>query len=329
MFLGTKGVVVLAMMLLITGVAAPLLFDFTLTLLEGLGYRDIRRRKVVGTVAKYILRGSDTAEYVVMAATLGMILLPIYLHFQEFAPFWKATHPHHDGVWHMVVHHILPSLFINTNLLFHFFFASTKKPRSLAPSSIAAEDSKRYCRHCNLIKPPRAHHCSTCKRCVEKMDHHCPFTGNCVGPGNQHHFYLFITYGMVATVYAVYLSFHPYRECSYLLEHEGEGENSVSEFHDYCVEWHQMQIRLFYFSAGICIIVSSFWLFISFLLATDQTTIEFLQFSKRKVQMESIALYRERGLINNFQGVLGPWRFWWRWLLPIPALHRSIYTSTT
>ena len=28
---------------------------------------------------------------------------------------------------------------------------------------------RRYCHHCECIKPPRAHHCSVCKRCVDKM----------------------------------------------------------------------------------------------------------------------------------------------------------------
>jgi len=30
----------------------------------------------------------------------------------------------------------------------------------------------RWCRKCNVAKPPRAHHCKICKRCVLKMDHH-------------------------------------------------------------------------------------------------------------------------------------------------------------
>jgi palmitoyltransferase ZDHHC3/7/25 len=32
---------------------------------------------------------------------------------------------------------------------------------------------RRFCEKCECIKPPRAHHCSTCGRCVNKMDHHC------------------------------------------------------------------------------------------------------------------------------------------------------------
>ena len=31
----------------------------------------------------------------------------------------------------------------------------------------------KQCYRCNNFKPPRAHHCSICNRCVIKMDHHC------------------------------------------------------------------------------------------------------------------------------------------------------------
>jgi hypothetical protein len=34
---------------------------------------------------------------------------------------------------------------------------------------------KRLCRRCKTFKPPRAHHCSVCQRCIIKMDHHCPY----------------------------------------------------------------------------------------------------------------------------------------------------------
>jgi palmitoyltransferase ZDHHC2/15/20 len=32
---------------------------------------------------------------------------------------------------------------------------------------------RKYCRRCNAFKPPRAHHCSICRRCVIKMDREC------------------------------------------------------------------------------------------------------------------------------------------------------------
>uniref|UniRef100_H2YDE8 Palmitoyltransferase n=1 Tax=Ciona savignyi TaxID=51511 RepID=H2YDE8_CIOSA len=31
------------------------------------------------------------------------------------------------------------------------------------------------CQRCETYRPPRAHHCKICRRCVRRMDHHCPW----------------------------------------------------------------------------------------------------------------------------------------------------------
>ena len=50
-------------------------------------------------------------------------------------------------------------------------------PLALPPSSTPPPS----CGQCNFsYKPPRAHHCSICRRCVMKMDHHCVVSGTLV-----------------------------------------------------------------------------------------------------------------------------------------------------
>lgn len=58
------------------------------------------------------------------------------------------------------------------------------------------------CRRCNMLRPPRSHHCRSCKRCIRRMDHHCPWVNNCVGAENQKYFLQFLFWTAVSTFYA-------------------------------------------------------------------------------------------------------------------------------
>ncbi|KAK9193301.1 hypothetical protein WN944_003998 [Citrus x changshan-huyou] len=91
----------------------------------------------------------------------------------------------------------------------------------------------RYCQKCSHYKPPRAHHCRVCKRCVLRMvrmfyvitaafylkcpgqcvkvipldckDHHCIWISNCVGHANYKVFFIFVLYAVVACIYSMVL----------------------------------------------------------------------------------------------------------------------------
>ncbi|KAK9234940.1 DHHC palmitoyltransferase-domain-containing protein [Lipomyces kononenkoae] len=71
-------------------------------------------------------------------------------------------------------------------------------PRQFSPDPELAKVCT-FCRKCNAVKPPRAHHCRVCNTCVLRMDHHCPWTNNCVGHRNLLHFVRFLLSVVVGT----------------------------------------------------------------------------------------------------------------------------------
>lgn len=52
------------------------------------------------------------------------------------------------------------------------------------PKPQLCEQLAKECPKCKVWKPPRAHHCKTCKKCIFRMDHHCEWVNNCVGSHN-------------------------------------------------------------------------------------------------------------------------------------------------
>lgn len=92
--------------------------------------------------------------------------------------------------------------------------------RSEAEKEKMLKKMRRTCTKCDCVKPPRAHHCSICGKCVLAMDHHCPWMNNCIGLYNMKAFLLFNfytmltgTYSMVRAIVAIVLCFTHDRTC--------------------------------------------------------------------------------------------------------------------
>ncbi|KAF2741358.1 palmitoyltransferase erf2 [Polyplosphaeria fusca] len=73
---------------------------------------------------------------------------------------------------------------------------------SAISANAAMEVPTKYCKSCNMWRPPRAHHCRVCDNCIETQDHHCVWLNNCMGRRNYRYFFAFVC---AITVLGLYL----------------------------------------------------------------------------------------------------------------------------
>jgi len=124
------------------------------------------------------------------------------------------------------------------------------------------QDVGRWCRKCWAPKPERAHHCSTCGRCVLKMDHHCPWLGSkCIG----HRTYpAFLHFLCSVTCFALYVAFVSIHALVYSIQNSDviDGFTPVHEFY------------LAFMGTTFSISIGSFAGYHLYLVSTNQTTLE-------------------------------------------------------
>jgi len=143
---------------------------------------------------------------VLFSLFFGLFSFIVYTFFVQILPYWVTPFTS----WYYI--HTIISIFLMINIIFNYVSVIRTDPGT-TPSTLSLYDYEsapyeqpKVCKKCQRIKPPRAHHCTICKKCVLKMDHHCPWVMNCVGHQNHKFFVLFLLWLWIACMYIAALS---------------------------------------------------------------------------------------------------------------------------
>eukprot|EP00933_Yihiella_yeosuensis_P066590 TRINITY_DN70935_c0_g1_i1.p1 TRINITY_DN70935_c0_g1~~TRINITY_DN70935_c0_g1_i1.p1 ORF type:complete len:329 (-),score=28.42 TRINITY_DN70935_c0_g1_i1:55-1041(-) len=149
-------------------------------------------------------------------------------------------------------------------------------------------------------KPPRAHHCRTCKVCIFRMDHHCPWINNCVGYGNQKLFMLFLGYTAISALLTLgfLIASVVYWLWSQKSWSEAAPPGSVSLICSGIVAVECLAAVLF---------VGDFL----------QEQIESIQMNSTLIETYKRTHGRRTDFWDHFKGIFGV--RWWEWPLPYPS----------
>ena len=128
----------------------------------------------------------------------------------------------------------------------------------------------KYCKSCNIWRPPRCYHCRVCDNCVETLDHHCVWLNNCVGRRNYRYFFAFVT---TATMLSLYLAFASLGHClKYQSLHHVTFGNSIGA--------NRVPFAMFIYGILAFGYPGSLWTYHLFLTGMGQTTREYLNSHK-------------------------------------------------
>eukprot|EP00446_Apocalathium_sp_SHHI-4_P003149 CAMPEP_0177188560 /NCGR_PEP_ID=MMETSP0367-20130122/19793_1 /TAXON_ID=447022 ORGANISM="Scrippsiella hangoei-like, Strain SHHI-4" /NCGR_SAMPLE_ID=MMETSP0367 /ASSEMBLY_ACC=CAM_ASM_000362 /LENGTH=568 /DNA_ID=CAMNT_0018636025 /DNA_START=76 /DNA_END=1782 /DNA_ORIENTATION=+ len=193
---------------------------------------------------------------------------------------------------------------------------ATSDPRPFMEVEPVAKDLLQFCEICRCFKPPRAHHCKECGRCVLWMDHHCPWTGTCIGHDNMPAFVLFTHYVPLASLHAFVIHAEIPIRLGVLWY-----RNQASAF------WHVLQrihtvvgLTLAVVSLVVMILVGSLAFDLHWSLSNNLSMVEELVVDKAKARRydskeAQFVFPYDLGERENWKEVLG--RSWRTWFLPL------------
>ena len=142
--------------------------------------------------------------------------------------------------------------------------------KTTGASNAAMDVPTKYCKTCNIWRPPRCHHCRICDSCIETQDHHCVWINNCVGRRNYRYFFVFVSSG---TLLGLFLTFGSLGHC---LRFRSEQGISFSDSIKTC----RVPFAMFIYGLLVTPYPACLWGYHLWLIARGETTREYLNSHK-------------------------------------------------
>ncbi|KAL6126436.1 hypothetical protein ACLB2K_074485 [Fragaria x ananassa] len=176
----------------------------------------------------------------------------------------------------------------------------------------------RRCDKCSTYKPPRAHHCRVCRRCVLRMDHHCLWVNNCVGYWNYKAFFTLVLYTTIGSLYSTTIVI----TCAFQKDWEFGGSGSLKVFYVTCAVT----------MAALTLTLGTLLGWHVYLIIRNMTTIEYYEAIRTEwLARKSGQSYRHPynlSVYKNITSVLGPNMMKWLWPVAVSHLKDGLVFPT-
>ena len=164
----------------------------------------------------------------------------------------------------------------------------------LAHKSGAMDVPVKYCKTCNIWRPPRCYHCRVCDNCIETLDHHCVWLNNCVGRRNYRYFFSFISFGTILALFLLGASL------AHIIVYQKQ--QGIS-FNESISKWRAPFAMVIY-GAVAAPYPASLWGYHFFLMGRGETTREYISAHKLR-KADRHRPYTQGNFFRNWITVLG------------------------
>ena len=152
----------------------------------------------------------------------------------------------------------------------------------------------KFCKTCNIWRPPRCYHCRVCDNCIETLDHHCVWLNNCVGRRNYRYFFTFVGSSTLLALFLIGASL-----AHILVYRSREGVS----FNDAIDKWRVPWAMVLY-GAVAAPYPASLWAYHLFLVGRGETTREYLN-SHKFVKADRHRPFTQGNILKNWIPVFG------------------------